>query len=218
MKTFYISLILIILFKQVSAQEIITQNHHVSMKENINVNIELEGEIFLENQGLSQAEVNVETIITGIVRGYDGNKKSRKNYDIIIEESGDTIAITEKPIKSSLMIGISTIKVRHKHYIYLPKSTRISIRSNDAMIQVSGNFRSIDIDNKSGDCELKLIRDRIGYLGCFTHYGKIFINDSDKNKRFILAGDGVETYSITTDGSMIKIFFMNADGTKSIKN
>ena len=218
MKPLFIPFILILLFKQVTAQEIITQNHPISMKEDMNVKIELEGEIFIENRDLPRAEIQIETIITGKVRGYDGNEKTRKNYDVIIEESGDTITITEKPSKSSFMIGISTIKVGHKHDIYLPESARISICTNDAMIHVNGNFRSIDIDNKNGACTLKLNQERIRFLGCFANTGKIVVNGINKNKRFILEGDGTATYSITTDAGMIKIFFMNADGIKSIKN
>ena len=211
MKPLFFSLILMFFFEHVSAQEIITKNHLITIKENMNVNIELEGEIFLNNLDLPKAEIKVEIIIKGEVLGYDGNKKTRENYDVIIEESEDIITIKEKPTESSFMIGISTINVRNKHYIHLPKSARISIRANDAKIYINGNFETIDIDNKNGDCELKLSRERIRYLGCFANDGKIIVNGSDKNNRFILLGDGIATYSITTGKGMIKIFFMNAD-------
>ncbi len=214
MRPIFLTLILLYLFEQVTAQEIITKNHLISIKENMNVNIQLEGEISLKNSNLPEAEIKVETIITGEVWGYDGDRNTRKFYDVIIEESEDAITIKEKPGKSSFMIGISTINVRHKHYIHLPKSARISIRANDAKIYINGNFETIDIDNKNGDCELKLSQERIKYLGCFANDGKIVVNGSDRNKRFILLGDGVATYSITTDEGMIKIFFMIADGTK----
>lgn len=55
MRPLFLTLILMFLFEQVSAQEIITKNHLISIKENMNVKIELEGEISLKNLDLPKA-------------------------------------------------------------------------------------------------------------------------------------------------------------------
>ena len=204
MKTLISIFLILFSLEQVSAQEIITKNHSIPLDENSTISFELEGEIFLNTWDLPDGEITVETIIKGRVFGYSTDSK-RKEYDVVIEKSENLITVKEKPRKSSIKIGIITLRVKHRHIIYLSSSTKISFISENAEINVKGNFNALEIINKSGDCKLKLNMERIKFLGCFADEGKLIINNTKKDKRFTLIGDGEEVYSIETSSGKIML-------------
>ena len=192
------------------AQEIITTRHSFNLENNKNIIIELEGEIYLNSWENNRAEVLVENIITGKVWGYDSDKSSKKNYDVLIEKSRDVVYIKEKPKSSSasIKIGIITLRSTHKHFIYLPESANISIISEDAKVFVEDNFSVLDINNKKGESRLELNRDNIKFLNCHTGSGKLFVNNvRNKDKYFKITDFGDEVYSISTVEGKINIKF-----------
>jgi len=205
MRPLFLSLFILLSIGQVSAQKIITKNHFIPLSKNPIINIELEGEIHLNSWDMEDGEIDIETITKGRVWGYSNDLKRTKKYDVIIEKSDDFITIREKQVKSSIKIGIVTYRVKHRHYIYLPNSARITLNCDDADIRIKGSFKALTIYNKTGNTELKVNKDKINFLGCFAPDGKIEVNNSKKNKQFTLMGEGSSTYSITTNEGKIDV-------------
>jgi len=143
MRPLFLSLLILLSFGQVSAQKIITKNHFIPLSKNPIINIELEGEICLNSWDMEDGEVDIETITKGRVWGYSNDLKRTKNYDVIIEKSENLTTIKAKQVKPSIKIGIITYSVKHRHYIYLPNSTRITLSCDDADIRIKGSFKAL---------------------------------------------------------------------------
>jgi hypothetical protein len=201
---FFIILILLCCLT-VAAYECIKKDHSVSLQKDAAVDIELEGEIILNSWDFSHMDIKVETVITGKVWGIEGNRSGRRKYDVIIQKKGPGVVITGKPKPFTFTIGISTLEVKHRHFITVPGDAKISIRSTKGDIVVIGSFRMLDLENKKGKCKVKLAKEQIKFLNCSSTAGKIVVNGSKRDNHFKMSGSGSDICTVTTTQGKIDV-------------
>jgi len=201
---FFIILILLCCLAA-SAYECITKDHSIPLQKDATVDIELEGEIILNSWDFSRMDIKVETVITGRVLGIESNRSGRRKYDVIIQKNGPGVVITGKPKPFTLTIGISTLEVKHRHFITVPGDAKISIRSTQGNIIANGSFRMLDLESKKGKCKIKLAKDQIKFLNCSSPEGEIVVNGSRKDKHFEMSGIGSDSCIVTTRDGKIDI-------------
>lgn len=205
---FLLVFLIVIYLLQFSRQEddSIRKKHYFSVGKNAKINIDLEGEIVINSWDLDRAEIIVETILSGKLWGFQFNRQGRKNYDVLIKDDGEKIVIKKKPRKLSFIIGISSLKERYRHYIHLPRTSQISVSTSEAEISINGNFKFFDLNNKKGESDVRIDRNKLKFLGCLTEKGSISVNGSRKDKQFKFYGPGDSVYTITSDGGKIRVY------------
>ena len=201
---FFIILILLCCFT-VAAYECITKDHSIPLQKDAAVDIELEDEIILNSWDFSRMDIKVETVITGKVWGIEGNRTGKRKYDVIIQKNGPGVVITGKPKPFTFAIGISTLDVKHRHFITVPKDAKISIRSTQGNIIANGSFRMLDLESKKGKCKIKLAKDQIKFLNCSSNEGKILVNGTRKDPNFKMSGSGSDICTVTTKEGKIDL-------------
>ena len=205
MKSIIIASILILFSIQMNAQEIINKKHSFTVAENKPVKIELDGEIVIASWENYNAEINVETKATGDVWGIHSDKDGYKKYDVIIDELSNEIRISPRKRSGSFMIGVSTLEVRNRHIIYLPKHARVFLKSDEADIVVKGEFEVVDIDFDDGFCRLDLNKNDFKLLECRTVDGRIYSNNENQGESLKVFASGNSIYSVFTDEGRIEL-------------
>jgi len=182
----------------VTAQEMNTKKHTIPLKTIKKIRIDLEGAIILNSWSIPKGEIDVEITVSGFHWAIGGGKKSKKNYDVDIQELEDMIHIKKKKVRSYPSVGISHLRTIYRHIIHLPENMDIVIRSKDANVLVNGNFRSLDIENEEGTSRLEIHREKIKFLECLNLNGLVAVNDSLFDMKYRLLGEGDQVYSVTT--------------------
>jgi len=201
---FFIILILLCCLT-VAAYECINKDHSIPLQKDAAVDIELEGEIILDSWDFSRMEIKVETVITGKVWGIEGNRSGKRKYDVIIQKNGPGVVITGKPKPFTFAIGISTLDVKHRHFITVPKDAKLSIHSTKGNIVANGSFRMLDLESKKGKCKVKLAKNQIKFLNCSSTEGKIVVNGNEKDTHFKMSGNGSDICTVTTTQGKIDV-------------
>jgi hypothetical protein len=205
---FLLVFLIVVYLLQFSGQDddSIRNKHYFSVGKNAKINIDLEGEIVINSWDLDRAEIIVETIVSGKLWGFQFNRQSRKNYDVLIKDDGEKIVIKKKPRKLSFIIGISTLKEKYRHYIHLPRTSQISVSTKEAEIFINGNFRFLDLHNQKGESDVRIDRNKLKFLGCQSEKGRISVNGSRKDKQFKFHGPGNSVYTVTSDEGKIRVY------------
>jgi hypothetical protein len=201
---FFIILILLCCLTA-EAYECITKDHSIPLQKDSAVDIELEGEIILNSWDFPRMDVKVETVITGKVWGIEGNRSGRRKYDVIIQKNGPGVVITGKPIPFTFTIGISTLDVKYRHFITVPRDTKISISTSKGNIVANGSFMMLDLESKKGKCKIKLAKEQIKFLNCSSPEGEIVVNGTRKDNHFKMSGSGSDICNVTTKQGKIDI-------------
>lgn len=201
---FFIILILLCCLTA-TAYECITKDHSIPLQKDAAVDIELEGEIILNSWDFSRMDIKVETVITGKVWGIEGNRAGKRKYDVIIQKNGPGVVITGKPKPFTFTIGISTLGVKYRHFITVPKDAKISICTTKGNIVANGSFRVLDLESKKGKCKVKLAKEQINFLNSSSTEGEIVVNGTRKDNHFNMFGSGSDICTITTKQGKIDI-------------
>ena len=188
-----------------AAYDCITKDHSIPLQKDAAVDIELEGEIILNSWDFSRMDLKVETVITGKVWGIEGNRSGRRKYDVIIQKNGPGVVITGKPNPFTFTIGISTLEVKHRHFITVPRDAKISIRSTKGNIVAKGSFRMLDLESKKGKCKVQLAKEQIKFLNCSSTEGKIIVNGTREDPNFKMSGSGSDICTVTTKEGKIDV-------------
>jgi hypothetical protein len=113
--------------------------------------------------------------------------------------------ITGKPKPFTFTIGISTLDVKNRHFITVPRDAKISIRSTQGNIIANGSFKMFDLESKKGKCKIKLAKDQIKFLNCSSTEGEIVVNGSRKDPNFKMSGSGSDICTLTTKEGKIYV-------------
>lgn len=187
------------------AEKIFHRSHSLPLPANAEVVIELDGEINIHARRLPEVDIDVDNIVSGSVFGLQFNGKAKYRYDVVLEQKKGRLLIKEKPVGVTFTIGITSISTRHIHDIYLPKSARVTIRSNTGKINVDGCFSSLDISNREGDSSVRLMRGQVKLMACDAAKGEIIVDGSAKGPRFLYEGKGNGHYRFSTEKGKIKV-------------
>jgi len=204
-KIIFFIIVILLCCLTAAAYECFTKDHSIPVQKDAAVDIELEGEIILNSWDFSRMDLKVETVITGKVWGIEGNRSSRRKYDVIIQKNGPGVVITGLPKPFTFTIGISTLEVKHRHFITVPGDAKISIRSTEGNIVAQGSFRMLDLESKKGKCKVKLSKEQIKFLDCSSPQGEIVVNGTRKDPHFKMSGSGSDICTVTTKEGKIDI-------------
>ena len=170
----------------------------------VTVNINLNGNIFLENSSDDRLHLRTTTKIEGKVIGIS-NRDNISPYIVDIKKEDKILNISPHPREKSWTIGVSTISEENTHFIHIPKNMNVIVNSNNAKIMVNGLFSLLKVENTKGETAIQLSKSKIHYLKANTKNGRLWINDMAVKNNYNLISSGYSVIDISSKSGLIKL-------------
>jgi len=180
------------------------QSYRIAVDPKDEIVIELEGTIILENRDSPNLEIELLSRNKGKTWGFS-NRNTRGKYDISLKRTGAVILLEPVRRDNLWSIGIDMFREENTHIIHLPAYAIVHVNTKNGKVIVNGIFSRISIDNKQGETEVSVAREKIRYLTSKTEYGVQVVNGEKDGKSLKFVGEGDSVYRIQSNGGDITI-------------
>jgi len=180
------------------------KSYMIKVDPNDEIVIELEGTIILENWDIPKLEVELSSRRIGKIWGVS-NQSSRGEYDISLKRTGAEILLRTVKRDNLWSVGINMFREETIHIIHVPNYANIHVNTENGKVIINGIFNRINVENKQGDTEISIAREKIRYFTSKTEYGTQIVNNEKKEKDLKIVGNGDSVYMARSSSGDITI-------------